>query len=126
MNYRAILSARAEADIRAMPAALAIFTLRQLQNLEASPTALSRRSHFPFRQHVQIFNFDFRDNDKYYIVNVLFQYGDDETTLYIADAPWVEADEMVGMIYKWIVHSRPSHPANSPVRSFHANPILRR
>lgn len=93
MNYRAILSSRAEADIRAMPLVLARYTLAQLHNLATSPSALSRRSHFPFRQNVQIFNFDYRAGDKFYIVNVLFQYGSDEATLHIVDAPWREVQE---------------------------------
>ena len=76
-----------------MPLALARYTLAQLHNLAASPTSLSRRSHFPFRQNVQIFNFDYCINDKLYIVNILFQYGADEATLHIADAPWREIDD---------------------------------
>lgn len=93
MSYRAILSTRAEADIRRMPPALARYTLAQLHSLADSPTALSRRSHFPFRQNVQVFNFDYKIGGQYFIVNVLFQYGADESALLIADAPWQESFE---------------------------------
>jgi hypothetical protein len=93
MNYRAILSPRSQQDIRNMPVSLARYTLAQLRNLEAAPTALSRRSHFPFREQCQIFNFDYRADDVYYVVNVLFQYAADEQTLLIADIPWTTAEE---------------------------------
>jgi hypothetical protein len=76
-----------------MPEALARFTLAQLVNLEADPTALSVRSHFPFRQNVQILKCDFKVAGRYYVVNVLFQYGVDEQTLFVLDVPWQEATE---------------------------------
>jgi hypothetical protein len=76
-----------------MPIALARYTAAQLVNLEAEPMALSRRSHFPFREHVQVFTFDFKAAGIYYVVNVLFQYGVDEETLFILDVPWTEAIE---------------------------------
>jgi hypothetical protein len=94
MSYRAILSNNAQADIRQMPAPLARFTLAQLQNLEASPTTLSRRSHFPFRERCQVFTFDFAHEGHYYVVNVLFQYAADEQQLHIADIPWTDAPEI--------------------------------
>jgi len=50
MSYRAVLSANAQADIRALPPQVAQYVLRQLNNLEANPTLLSRRLHFPFRE----------------------------------------------------------------------------
>jgi hypothetical protein len=94
MSYRAILSTNAEADLRRMPPALARFTLAQLRNLESDPTALSRRSHFPFRERCQVFHFDYSDGAHHYVVNVLFQYATDEERLLILDVPWTEAPEI--------------------------------
>jgi hypothetical protein len=93
MKYHAILDRRAVEDVRRMPPALARYTVAQLVNLEAEPTALSRRSHFPFRERVQVFNFDFKSGGVCYVVNVLFQYGADEETLWVVDIPWQEATE---------------------------------
>ena len=93
MKYHAILDPKAVEDVRRMPHALARYTVAQLINLEAEPTALSKRSHFPFRERVQVFNFDFKAGDAYYVVNVLFQYGVDEETLWVLDIPWVETTE---------------------------------
>jgi hypothetical protein len=93
MSYRAIFADRAVADIRAMPPALARYTLAQVVNLVAAPTALSRRSHFPLRETTQIFNFDYKIGERYFVVNVLFQFGADEQTLHVTDIPWTDAPE---------------------------------
>jgi hypothetical protein len=93
MNYRAILTANSQDDIRRMPPAVARFTLLQLKNLQESPTSLSVRSHFPFREKCQLFSFDYDWEGRRYFINVLFQYGTDETRLIILDAPWQVADE---------------------------------
>ena len=94
MRYRAVLATKAQADIRRMPPRLAAFTLAQLRNLCEAPTALSRPSHFPYRQQCQIFTFDLREGSVLYVVNVLFQYSADEQSLHIADAPWTAGDEI--------------------------------
>jgi hypothetical protein len=93
MSYRATLSANAANDVRRMPPAVARYAIAQLRNLEVDPTLLSRASHFPFREKCQIFSFDYDHDGKRYFVNVLFQYGADEQTLFILDAPWQEASE---------------------------------
>ncbi|MDB5323020.1 MAG: hypothetical protein JWN40_4651 [Phycisphaerales bacterium] len=93
MNYHAILSANAQNDIRGMPLAVARYTLLQLQNLQEFPTSLSVRSHFPFREKCQLFSFDYDWEGRRYFINVLFQYGMDEMSLFVLDAPWQVAEE---------------------------------
>jgi hypothetical protein len=93
MSYRAILTVNAEEDIRRMPAAVARYVLRQLVNLENDPILLSGKSHFPFREKCQLFSFDFDWNNQRYFINVHFQYGADEETLIISDAPWQAATD---------------------------------
>ena len=93
MNYRAILSSNAQADIRGMPRSVARYVIAQLRNLESDPTLLSRASHFPFRLQCQLFSFDYDHLGQRYFINVLFQYGADEETLHILDAPWQAVTE---------------------------------
>jgi hypothetical protein len=92
MSYRAILTGNAKNDLRAMPERVAQYVLLQLAELEKSPTALSRPSHFPFRLQCQLFKFDYDYDGKRYFINVLFQYGADEESLYILDAPFQAAE----------------------------------
>jgi hypothetical protein len=93
MKYRAILSANAQEDIRRMPRPVAVYVLGQLRSLENDPVLLSRRSHFPFREKCQIFEIDYDWEGKRYFINVLFQYGADEETLHILDAPFQAVDD---------------------------------
>jgi hypothetical protein len=75
-----------------MPPAVARYTLAQLANLAASPTSLSVKSHFPFREKCQLLTFDYDWDGMRYFVNVLFHYAADEQTLVITDVPWQSAD----------------------------------
>jgi hypothetical protein len=93
MSYRATLSANAQDDLRRMPRRVALHAIAQLRSLEANPTLLSGRSHFPFREKCQIFSFDYDHEGQRYFVNVLFQYDADEETLHIADIAWQAVDE---------------------------------
>ena len=88
MSYRAVLGTRAQADLRAMPTAVARFTLAQIHNLAASPTALSRRAALPFFEQSQVCNFDYAWEGQLYVVNVMFTYADDEDRLLIGDVLW--------------------------------------
>lgn len=42
---------------------------------------------------MQIFNSDYREGERYFVVNVLFQYADDEERLFILDVLWQEVAE---------------------------------
>ena len=88
IRYRAILSLNAQDDLRRLfdncPSVLP-FVRSQLMLLEESPTSLSTRSHFPFREKCQLMSFDKDEGDTRHFIHVLFQFGADEQTLHILD-----------------------------------------
>ena len=51
--------------------------------LAESPTALSSRSLFPYPQHCQIFQFACMHQRQLFDLCALFQYGQDELTIFI-------------------------------------------
>ncbi len=96
MKYAAVLSNRAKADILKMPPAIREYTLSQLKALELNPTLLSKPSHFPYRENCQMFTFDKDHEGKRHFITVLFQYGTDEATLYVAGIAYQAADDWWG------------------------------
>jgi hypothetical protein len=83
MSYGINLSPEAQEDLSRLPLAVRRFALNQLLNLSESPTALSRKSHFPYFEKCQLMTFDFDHDGQRHFCNILFQYGQDELTLYI-------------------------------------------
>jgi hypothetical protein len=83
MPYRAILDIEARHDLARLPKAVYNHVIHELSRLAADPVGLSVRSHFPFREKCQLFPFDFDDPPDCWEFNALFQYGQDEQTIYI-------------------------------------------
>ena len=83
MSYGIALSTEAQEDLAQLPVPVRRFALQQLQALAEAPTALSRRSHFPYREKCQIFQFDVDHELQRWELRALFQYGQDEQTLHV-------------------------------------------
>ena len=83
MSYRVSLLPEARKDLDAMPAAVREQTVKQLRVLADNPTALSRRSRFPFIERCQLYTFDCDHELQRWEINVLFQYGADEQTIHV-------------------------------------------
>jgi hypothetical protein len=84
MSYFIKLTPVAQEDIKRLPKSAAIFVSQQLRLLGEYPTALSRKSYFPYPPNVQLYEFD-RDLDAETreFFHVLFEYGADEATIFI-------------------------------------------
>jgi hypothetical protein len=94
MSYGIILAPEAEKDLNGLPHAVALFVARQLTNLAESPAALSRRSHFPFRERCQVMACDYDDDAGHrWFINVLFQYSQDEANLHVLGIASQSVDE---------------------------------
>ena len=94
MSYGTLLSDEARDALVRLPIPVRRFTLRQLENLGQSPTTLSSKSHFPYREKCQVFSFDYDYQMQRWAITVLFQYGQDEQTIHVlaigfnARDPW--------------------------------------
>lgn len=103
MAYGILLSEVAQEDIRQIKnPQIREFVLRQLEILAEYPTALSRPSHFPYREKCQIFRFDCDHELQRYEFNALFQYSADEQHIHILAIgrsirdPWDGIDPLPG------------------------------
>jgi hypothetical protein len=85
MNYRIDLTAEAQRDLARLPQDVRRFCLLRLEALAESPTALSRPTRLPFRQKCQLYPFEYDAGLQRWVLHALFQYGQDEQTLYILD-----------------------------------------
>jgi hypothetical protein len=85
MTYEVLLLPQAEQDLLALPLPLQTFLEQQLNQLAASPASLSRPAVFPYPSGYQLFQPDaVLLDDRSHQFTILFRYGQDETTLYIA------------------------------------------
>jgi hypothetical protein len=83
MSYGILLSREAEHDLAYLLVPLRRRVLRHLDALGEYTSALSERSHFPWREKCQMSQFD-HDYDGYrWEFYILFQYSQDETKLHI-------------------------------------------
>ncbi|MGA2230158.1 MAG: hypothetical protein ABSH22_04455 [Tepidisphaeraceae bacterium] len=84
MNYEVILDAWAQHNIAHFSPSIKSKIYDQLKRLEADPVRLSKRSHFPYRERCQMFDFtiDLEGGEKLEL-NAQFQYEADERTLYV-------------------------------------------
>ena len=83
MSYGIVLSLEAKNKLARFPLPVRRFTLLQLENLAENPTALSKRSEFPYREKSQLFVFHYDHDAKRWEICVMFQYGADEETIHV-------------------------------------------
>ena len=83
MSFGIALSVEAEHDLARMPVLVRQQALRHLEALADYPAALSRPSHFPFREKCQISPVDFDHEGTRWELFCLFQYAQDEKTFFI-------------------------------------------
>lgn len=84
MPYGMRLEREAVEDFERLPQACRRRVFRHLELLCESPTALSRPSHFPYRPGFQLYSFNFVHENARWFMNVLFKYGVDEQSLFVA------------------------------------------
>jgi hypothetical protein len=84
MPYRISLTIKAQRDFANLPPPVKSTVFTQLKVLAEDPASLSEPSPFPDPEDVcQIFRFDFEFERSFCEVCALFQYGQDEQSLYI-------------------------------------------
>jgi mRNA-degrading endonuclease RelE of RelBE toxin-antitoxin system len=83
MSYQIALSTEAQHTLAKLPIPVRQFVGRQLENLADSPTTLSRPSRFPYRAKCQLFQFDTEHEGKIWEFAAMFQFSQDEQTLYV-------------------------------------------
>jgi hypothetical protein len=93
VSYEIILEPAAVEDLSKLPKPVRDYVAIQLHNLAESPFALSRRSHFQFPQKCQLYSFDYDFGGQRHFMNVLFQFGQNETKLHIIGISWRPADD---------------------------------
>ena len=67
---------------------LARYVVQQLHELELNPTLLSNKAVYPYTRSCQTFFIDKEIDKTLFLVHVLFQYGSDESTLFISNIDW--------------------------------------
>ena len=83
MNYKAVLSERAEQQLLKFPRRLQCYILFQISLLEKTPVSLSRPSRVPEPPGKQIYEFHHEYDGLFYVFRILFLYDQDERTLHI-------------------------------------------
>jgi hypothetical protein len=83
VSYGIALSDEARHDLAKLPIPVRRRVFQHLEALGEYPTALSRRSHFPYREKCQISPFSWDHENIRWEINVLFQYGQDEQTIHV-------------------------------------------
>ena len=92
MSYGIDLSTEAQHKLARLPIPVRQQTFRELQRLAASPTALSRPSHFPFPERGQLFDFSMDSEGRRWTIYIMFQFGQDERTLHVGNIGFESAD----------------------------------
>ena len=83
MPYEIELTRDAEHHLAKLPLKVQRFVVRELEILGRYPTELSIPSHFPYRSHCQLFRVACLCDGGRWEMFALFQYSQDEQTLYI-------------------------------------------
>ena len=84
MSYILVVTAAADAQLRALPAPLALFVREQLQRLLQDPVTLSRPASI-LSVRGQLFEAHFDRGGVSIWVSIVFRYGQDEQTLHVED-----------------------------------------
>ena len=85
MSYLISLSTEAEHRLSGFPETVRSFCISQLHSLAENPTLLSQPSRFPYKLKCQLFRMGCTVLGQRWEFFALFQYGQDEKTIFIAD-----------------------------------------